>query len=103
MNRGDVVKAISDKEGLPATVVDQVLGSFFDTVAVGLSAGDDVNIRRFGKFEPRRRRAVVRLNPKTKIPISVPEKVSVGFVPSTNLKSRLNEPKPRRRRAPAKK
>jgi nucleoid DNA-binding protein len=91
VNRGEVVKAIADAKQMPATLVDEVLSSFFDQVAVTLAAGDDVTIRRFGKFEPRQRRAVTRLNPKTKIPIDVPAKTSVGFVPSSNLKHRLNE------------
>lgn len=90
MNRGDLVKAIADQDGLPSAVVDQVLGSLLDTIALSLAAGDEVTIRRFGKFEPRRRRAVTRLNPKTGIPVNVPEKMSVGFVPSMNLKQRLN-------------
>lgn len=96
MNRGDVVRHIADREEMPASVVDQVLASFFDTVGESLAAGHDITIRRFGKFEPRLRRAVVRKNPKTGEPISVPEKTSVGFVPSHNLKARLNL-KPRRR------
>lgn len=99
MNRGEVVKAISDAEQLPATQVDQVLSAFFDQVAVALASEEDVTIRRFGKFEPRKRRAVTRLNPKTKIPIDVPAKTSVGFVPSSNLKARLNETGPKKRTA----
>lgn len=99
MNRGDVVKAISDNIDQPATVVDEVLGSFFDVIAHGLADGSAVTIRRFGKFEPRRRRAVTRKNPKTGIEIKVPEKVSVGFVPSGNLKDRLNTKTPRGRRS----
>lgn len=91
MNRGEIVKAIAEDKQMPVTLVDEVLSSFFDQVAVTLAAGDDVTIRRFGKFEPRKRRPVTRLNPKTKIPIDVPAKTSVGFVPSTNLKTRLNE------------
>lgn len=99
MNRGELVKAISDDlTEVPVTLVDEVLGSFFDQIAVALAAGDDVTIRRFGKFEPRKRRAVTRLNPKTKIPIDVPAKTSVGFVPSSNLKQRLNETNGRGRR-----
>lgn len=90
MNRGDVVKKISGEEGIAATLVDRVLGSFFDTVTSGLAGGDDVTIRGFGKFEPRQRRAVVRRNPRTGVEISVPAKTSVGFKPSTNLKTRLN-------------
>lgn len=96
MNRGEIVKAVSDAQEIPVTLVDEVLGAFFDQVVWSLAQGETVSIRRFGKFEPRKRRAVVRLNPKTKIPISVPAKTSVGFVPSSNLKARLNETGPKK-------
>lgn len=91
MNRGDVVKLIAEAEDLPVSTVDQILGRFFDVVGTGLTAGEDISIRRFGKFEQRKRRAVVRRNPKTGIEIHVPAKLSVGFIPSNSLKDRLNQ------------
>lgn len=90
MNRTDIIKSIAHKESLPTSTVQRVLNTFLDLVALSLSAGDEVALREFGKFEPRARRAVVRRNPKTGEEIPVPEKTSVGFIPSPNLKARLN-------------
>lgn len=91
MNRGEIVKAIAEDQDLPATTVDQVLGGFFAMTIDVLVDGDQVGIRGFGKFEPRKRRAVVRRNPATGIEMRVPALRTVGFLPSARLKSRLNE------------
>lgn len=92
MNRSDVVQAIADREGMPAVVVDQILGSFMEVVTNSLAIGHPVNIRTFGKFEPRYRKPVTRLNPLTREPIDVPATTSVAFVPSKNLKANINSP-----------
>lgn len=90
MNRGELVRKISDAESLPAATVDQLVGAVFEQIAEGLRAGEEVQIRGFGKFVPRDRAPVVRRNPKTGVEVKVPAKTSVGFVPSTKLKERLN-------------
>lgn len=90
MNRTDVVKSIANKEGIASSQVQRILNSFFDVVALNLSLGEDVSLRDFGKFEPRDRKPVIRKNPRTGIEHSVPAKVSIGFIPSPNLKARLN-------------
>lgn len=90
MNRSEIAEGIAHQEDIPVATVHRVLKGFVDMVGLSLSAGDDVVIRRFGKFERRERKAVVRRNPKTGTEISVPAKKSVGFVPSRNLKARLN-------------
>jgi nucleoid DNA-binding protein len=91
MNRGDVVRQIADQTEVPITIVDVVLGAFFDNVGDNVSVGEDVSIRKFGKFEPRHRRAIVRKNPRTGDEIAVPAKLSIGFIPSDSLKARLNQ------------
>lgn len=91
MNRTDVVKSIANKEGVAAPQVQRILKSFFDVIALNLSVGEQVSLRDFGKFEPRDRKAVVRKNPSTGAEHHVPAKVSVGFVASPILKSRLNK------------
>lgn len=90
------MKTVADKTDLPVAQVDTVLTGLLDAITEGLTAGETVNIRRFGKWEPRHRKAVVRKNPRTGIEIPVPAKTSVGFIPSGNLKAVLNEKKKRR-------
>lgn len=91
MNLTDITKGIAHQQKLPVATVHKVLTGFVDLVGLSLSAGDEVTLRTFGKFEPRDRKAVTRRNPKTGDPIDVPAKTSVGFVPSPNLKARLNQ------------
>lgn len=90
VNRSDVVRAVSNKTAVPITQVETILGTFLDVVGLSLACGEEVNLRTFGKFEPRVRKAVTRRNPKTGEPTAVPEKMAVGFVPSVTLKERLN-------------
>lgn len=90
MNRTDVVKAVANRERVSAAEVERILTSFLEVVGLSLACGEEVNLRGFGKFEPRHRNAVNRRNPRTGIEHAVPEKLSVGFVPSPNLKNRLN-------------
>jgi nucleoid DNA-binding protein len=90
VNRTDVVRAVSNQTNLPVGQVETVVGALLDVIGLSLACGEEVNLRTFGKFEPRNRKPVVRRNPKTGVEHHVPEKVSVGFVPSPNLKDRLN-------------
>lgn len=90
MNRTDVVKAVANREHVSAAEAERILNAALDIIGLSLACGEEVNIRGFGKFEPRHRNAVVRRNPRTGVEHKVPEKRSVGFVPSPNLKDRLN-------------
>lgn len=75
-------------------IVDTVVDDVLEVIGMSLSAGEQVNLRGFGRFDPRDRKPVVRLNPATQEPIQVPAKRSVGFVPSQILKDRLNRARP---------
>ena len=97
MNRGQLVEAVAAKTELPVAQVDFVLTHVLEAITEGLDSGEPVNIRRFGKFEPRHRNPVVRKNPRTGEEIPVPAKRSVGFIPSVNLKAALNESKGKKR------
>lgn len=60
------------------------------TISDSLVDGDSVQFRRFGTFEPRARNGALRSNPRTGKPMPIPDRLSVGFVPSATLKGRLN-------------
>lgn len=91
MNRLALVTRIAEREGVPAVLVDAVLGSLMSTIGEALADGEPVALRSFGKFEPRTRKPVIRLNPLSGTPVYVPEQKSVGFLPSKNLKAKLND------------
>lgn len=98
MNRGQLIEAVASKTELPIAQVDFVLTHVLEAIQDSLNEGEQVNIRRFGKFEPRHRNPVVRKNPRTGEEIPVPAKRSVGFIPSVNLKAALNETKGKKKR-----
>lgn len=97
MNRGDLVRRVSAVTDLSIVTVDRVVEAMLDEVCTSLVEGHAVALRGFGRFEPRQRRAVTRANPITREPIKVPAMVSVGFVPSSVLKTALNTKRKRRR------
>jgi nucleoid DNA-binding protein len=90
MNRSDLLRAVANDTKLPMAQVEVVVDSFLRMIELSLAAGEDVGIRRFGKFERRVRRPVVRRNPRTGEEISVPERHSVAFIPSDSVRDRLN-------------
>lgn len=91
MNRSELNRTVATKAGLPVTVVEQVTNGAIEVIGEALAGGEEVNIRRFGKFVPRRRGPQRKSNPRTGEPVDVPEKTSVGFVASETLKDRLNQ------------
>ena len=91
VNLTEITNGIADQQEIPVSTVHKVLKGFLDMIGLSLSAGDDVTIRRFGRFSPRSRKAVVRRNPKTGDEISVPAKTSVGFTPAPDLKARVDQ------------
>lgn len=90
MNRSDIVKSVARKAKITNAEADKAITALLEVIALSLACGEDVNLRTFGKFEPRLRNAVVRRNPKTGVEHKVPAKITVGFIPSPNLKDRLN-------------
>lgn len=90
LNRSDIIRMVANKQDLPFAVVEGVIDSFLDAIALSLACGEEVNLRTFGKFEPRQLKAVTRVNPKSGVVHEVPEKTGIRFAPSPNLKARLN-------------
>ncbi|HUI42383.1 MAG TPA: HU family DNA-binding protein [Terriglobia bacterium] len=64
------------------TVVDIV----FESIVKSLRAGDKIEIRGFGSFRSRQRKARVGRNPKTGVRVEVPAKTVPYFKPSKELK-----------------
>lgn len=91
MNRWDVINEIAAELHEEPDHVREVVDTMLAVIAKHLAAGRPVNLRTFGKLEPRLRAAVTRLTPRTHERVDVPERVTVVFVPSQNLR-RLLQP-----------
>jgi nucleoid DNA-binding protein len=90
MNRSEAIKAAAEKSKVTVDQAETIVSAFIETCAEALVAGEPVSLWRFGKFEPRLRRSMAKVNPATGEPMSIPERLSVAFIPSDVLRERLN-------------
>ena len=61
-----------------------------DQMATCLTGGGRIEIRGFGSFSLRFRRARIARNPSTGTPVSLPARYAVHFKPGMKLRERLN-------------
>lgn len=75
---------------LPARDIEVVINTVFDTMTEALGKGDRIEIRGFGSFSVRHRRARTGRNPKTGTTIDVPPKRVPFFTVGHELRERVN-------------
>ena len=94
MTKADLVEEISQHTGVSkhhtAIVVDHLL----DAVCRALSEGRHLEIRGFGTFKVRERRARRARNPRSGSEVLVPAKLVPVFKPSKELKAQVLEAAP---------
>ena len=87
MTKADLVEEISSRTGISrnqtAVIVDQLL----DAMSRALSDGKHLEIRGFGTFKVRERRARRARNPRSGSEVQVPAKLVPVFKPSKELKA----------------
>ena len=92
MTKADLVEQISQETGVSknhtALIVDGLLDAFCRT----LSEGKHLEIRGFGTFKVRERRARRARNPRSGTEVLVPAKLVPEFKPSKELKAMVLEP-----------
>lgn len=91
MNRSEIIRGLARESDLTQEQVDKLISRFLEVIANSLACDEDVLLSGFGKFESRHRNAVMRVNPKTREPVMVPSKRTVGFVPSPILKKAVSD------------
>lgn len=90
MNSTDLIKEVSDAEGVDAAVAARVMRTFLESLASALADGENVTIRGFGRFETHLRKEMKRRNPSTGAVVVVPEQQVLTFHAAPGLKERLN-------------
>lgn len=91
MTKADLVEQVADAVGGHVSrrecglVVDAVLDALKDALA----RGDGIELRGFGTFKVRRRRARKARNPRTGEPVEVPPRDVPVFKPSKHLRTRV--------------
>ena len=91
MTKADLIDEVSRVAELTRKDSEIIVENIFDSVVRSLRAGDKIEIRGFGSFRTRQRKARVGRNPKTGDRVEVPPKKIPYFKPSKELKDLVNQ------------
>lgn len=86
MTKADIVERISATTGLTKKDTAMVINRFFEVVTEALAQGNNIEIRGFGSFKVKTRRARKARNPRTGDTVDVPQRIVPTFKPSKELK-----------------
>ena len=92
MTKADLVEQVADAVGRGVTKRDcgLIVDAFLDAVKETLARGDHIEIRGFGTFKVRHRKARTARNPRTGEPVEVPPRSAPVFKPSSHFRSRVD-------------
>jgi integration host factor subunit beta len=91
MTRADLTEEVCQALETPRKESDVIVCAIFDSIVRTLRSGDKVEIRGFGSFHTRQRRARIGRNPKTGARVEVPPKRVPFFKPSKELRELVDE------------
>lgn len=89
MNKSELIKAIAEKAGMPATQADKAWNATVEVIAETLKAGDKITVPGFGTFDAKERSARTGVNPKTGEKIQIPASVVPSFKAGKGFKDQL--------------
>ena len=87
MTKADLVEQVAEKTGLTRTDVAATVDSFLDAVKRTLEDGSNIEIRGFGTFKIKPRKARKARNPRTGEVVPVPDRKIPVFKPSNEFKN----------------
>ncbi len=91
MTKADLVDIVAAKTGLTKRDVAQVVEALLEAIKASLSQHRHIEIREFGTFKVKKRKASMKYNPRDRSQkVVVPEKMVPVFKPSKFLKERVN-------------
>lgn len=86
MNKGEFIDQLAKKAKLTKKDARKALDTTLDLIISTLAKKEKISFVGFGTFEPKRRKATTKMNPRTRRPINVPAKTVPGFRPGRNFK-----------------
>lgn len=87
MTKAEIVNTISNATGLTKVETETVVKGFITTLKDALMNGENVEIRGFGTFKIKKKKARIARNPRTSEKVEVPERYVPIFKPSRDLKN----------------
>lgn len=91
MLRSELISKLAEENpDLKAEDLERVVGVVLDEIAEALAKGHRVELRGFGAFSVRQRKARKGRNPRTGEPVEVTAKTVPFFRPGKELRARVN-------------
>ena len=92
MTKSELIDEVSRQEPeLSRRDIEIVVNTIFDTMTLALARHDRIEIRGFGSFTAKPRRARDARNPRTGEAVSVPQKWVPFFTVGKELRERINK------------
>lgn len=89
MTKKEIVRTISDKTGLTQLQIKEIVQLTFEGIVETLLEDGRVELRNFGVFQVKTRKARQARNPRTGRQVSVPAKSVVVFKPGKGMEARV--------------
>ena len=90
LTKRDLVMRISEETGLIQSQVFDVVQKTLDHIAESLAKGDKVELRNFGVFEVKTRKARVGRNPnKPEVDVPIPARAMVKFKAGKEMRAEV--------------
>jgi nucleoid DNA-binding protein len=91
MTKADLVEAVVQKTGLTRTDVAVVVDKLLEAIKEALEGGKNIEIRGFGTFKIKQRKARKARNPRTGAEVPVPDRKVPVFKPSNEFKDLITK------------
>lgn len=91
VTKREIVESIAEKVGLTQVDTKIVVESFLEAIADSLQRGKNIEIRGFGRFKVKKKKARIARNPRTNQQIQVEAGVKPIFEASRELRDRINK------------
>jgi integration host factor subunit beta len=91
VTKKEIVKTISEELGLTQLKTKEIVQKTFEAIIETLVADKRIELRNFGVFEVKKRKARQARNPRTSEKVFVPEKYVVTFKPGKEMEQRVRD------------
>lgn len=91
MTKKDIVRQISEQVDVPQLKTKEIVQATFDAIIETLVREGRIELRKFGVFEVKRRKARRARNPKTNEDVEVGPKNVVTFQPGKKMEDRVRQ------------
>ncbi len=91
MRKSDLVNIIAEKTGIPKVDVFMTVETFLKEIKQNVVEGNNIYIRGFGSFQPKKRAAKIGRNIKRNTIVKIPEHYIPAFKPSDEFIDMVKE------------